>query len=263
MLAGTVDTLEGLLVEEGLVNVTRKRDQSTAVFLQSARRPLPSHLQFVAVSNLVGNVHRKQVVVHSNRRLLKDGRHLKLSGRDLVVAGLDRDAELVALEFGFGDGGQNTAGNAAKVVVLELLVARRQATNQGAAADLEVGPHLVDAAVNEEELLLGSEGGVAALDVGLADEVEKTGGGGRDGLVGAEEDGLFVEGIAVVRDEDRGHVESGGSVRAVLDVHGAVKQGSVVMLVYLGICATKEFRRVSGGVEGPSHRRHRARPRRN
>ena len=66
--------------------------------------------------------------------LLEHRRHLELAGRDFVVARDDRHAELVELVLDFGDARLDALRDAAEVVILELLAARRRRTDQRAAA---------------------------------------------------------------------------------------------------------------------------------
>ena len=56
----------------------------------------------------------------------KQRRHLELARRDFVVPRDDRHAELVQLVLDLGDARLDALGNAAEVVILELLAARRR-----------------------------------------------------------------------------------------------------------------------------------------
>ena len=83
-------------------------------------------LQAVAQRDAAQRRHHELVVVDRDVRLLEARRHLELAGRDFVVARHDRHAEPIELVLDFGDARLNALGNAAEVVVLELLSARRR-----------------------------------------------------------------------------------------------------------------------------------------
>jgi hypothetical protein len=111
-------------------------------------------------------------VVGGDVGLLEDGRGLVLAGGHLVVAGLDRDAELEQLVLRLLHEGQDAVLDAAEVVVLQLLPLRRLGPHQRAPAATEVGPQRVERAVDEEVLLLRAHGGHHALRVVVAEEPE-------------------------------------------------------------------------------------------
>ena len=66
--------------------------------------------------------HKKQVVVYSQVSLLEHWRALVLVWRNLVVAGFQRNAQLVRLNLEVFHKGLNPIGDRTKVVVLELLI---------------------------------------------------------------------------------------------------------------------------------------------
>jgi hypothetical protein len=195
VLSGTVDTLERLLVEQ--------------------------NLQLVTVGNLVQDLHGDQVVVDSNGSLLEDRSNLELVGGDFIVAGLDRDTDLHQLVFGLRDGSKDTGGDLTKVVVLELLVLGGRNTDQSTASDLQVGAELVQVAVDQEELLLSTQGGEDTLGLGVAEDSQESDGSDGESLSRTEEDGLFIQSLTVVGDEDGGDVQDSGAVGATTDEHGA------------------------------------------
>ena len=81
-------------------------------------------------------------------------------GRDLVVPGLDRDAELVQLDLGLEHAGQDALGDGAEVVVLHLLALGRLGAEEGPAGVDQVGPGEVEVLVDQEVFLLGAGGRV-------------------------------------------------------------------------------------------------------
>ena len=165
-------------------------------------------------------------MINSQRGLLENGCQLELLGSDLVVAGLDGDTKTEELQLGLGHGGEDLGRNAAKVMIVHLLVLRGQVADQGTASVLEIGAKRVEGAIDQEVLLLSSESGVDVGSAGLGtdrdgiDQVQELAGRPCDRRCGAEEDSLLVKGITVVGDEDGGDVQNRSAVRAFLDEHG-------------------------------------------
>ena len=116
-------------------------------------------------------LHREEVIVDGERPLLEDRRELVLGGRDLVVLGLDRHAELPELVVDLLHEVVHRGTDGAEVVLLELLALDRLAAKERAAAVDEVGALLVVLLAHEEVLLLGADGGEDAL--GLAAKERK------------------------------------------------------------------------------------------
>ena len=77
--------------------------------------------------------HEQLLVVGGDVRPLEHRRQLELAGRDLVVAGLGRDAELEQLALGVEHEREHALGDGAEVVVVELLALRRLGAEQRAA----------------------------------------------------------------------------------------------------------------------------------
>ena len=77
-------------------------------------------------------------MVDGDVRLLVAWRHLELARRDLVMPRHDRHAELVQLVLDLGDALLDALGNAAEVMVLELLAARRRCADESASRHNEV-----------------------------------------------------------------------------------------------------------------------------
>ncbi len=130
VLARSVDTGERLLVEQAL----------HAVLLGDGleRR----HQQLLMVGGDVGPLEHR--------------RDLELAGRDLVVAGLGRDAELEQLTLGVHHEAQHPVGDGAEVVVVELLALGRLGAEQRAARVDQVGAREEEVPVDQEVLLLGT-----------------------------------------------------------------------------------------------------------
>ena len=146
VLARPVDPLEGLLVQE-------------------ARVP-------ELVRDLLHHFHGQLVVVHRDVGRLKDRRQLVLGRCHLVVLGLGRDAQLpellVELVHVFGHLGLEHA----KIVILHLLSLGRRRSHQRAAGQKEVFSLLVKVLVDQEILLLGTDGCVNVGDCCVAQKVQ-------------------------------------------------------------------------------------------
>ena len=108
MLAGAVDPLEGLFVEQ-------------------AHQP-------VAGSQLFHDFHGELVVVGGDVGGGVDGGQLMLTGSHLVVAGLGRDSQLPQLLVQFLHKGQNPRLDGTVVVVVQLLSLGRHGSEKGAAS---------------------------------------------------------------------------------------------------------------------------------
>ena len=81
---------------------------------------------------------------------------LELAGGDLVVPGLGRDAEFEQLTLGVHHEAEDTLGDGAEVVVVELLAFGRLGAEQGAARVDQVRPRQEEVPVDQEVLLLGA-----------------------------------------------------------------------------------------------------------
>ena len=105
--------------------------------------------------------------------VLEDRRDLVLVGRDLVVAGLDRHAELLQLALGVEHAGEDPLGDRAEVVVVELVALGRLGAEQRAAGGDQVGPLEVVLLVDQEVLLLGADGREHARGVAVAEQLQR------------------------------------------------------------------------------------------
>ena len=131
MLARAVDAGERLLVEQALhaVLLGDRLEASSSAAAGGRRRRWPRS-NIGAISNW--------------------------PGRDLVVAGLGRDAELEQLALGVHHEAEHPLGDRAEVVVVELLALRRLGAEQRAAGVDQVGPGQEEVPVDQEVLLLGA-----------------------------------------------------------------------------------------------------------
>ena len=117
----------------------------------------------VAAGDAFQRLHQQLLVVGADVGVLEHRRDLVLRRRDLVVAGLDRDAELAHLQLGLEHEGEHALGDRAEVVVVELVAFRRLGAEQGAPGGDQVGALEVVLLVDQEVLLLGADRGEDAL----------------------------------------------------------------------------------------------------
>ena len=150
-----VARLEQVLARVGahrpVVVLARAVDAGERLLVQQADEP-------VAAGDVLHHLHRQLLVVGADVRVLEDRRDLVLVRRDLVVARLDRDAELAELALGLEHAGEDPLRDRAEVVVVELVALRRLGAEQRAAGGDQVGTLEVVLLVDQEVLLLGPDG---------------------------------------------------------------------------------------------------------
>ena len=219
VLAGAVDSREGLLVQEA-----REAE---------------------AVGDAPERDHHELLVVGGEVAGLEHGRELELPGRHLVVARLGRDAELEELLLDGDHEPHDALGDRAEVVVLELLPLRGHRAEERASREHEVGPRVVEALVDEEVLLLGAAVRDDHGRVDVAEELQDALGVLVQHLIRAKERRLGVERLAGPRDEARGNAERRAGLR-VEEVRGAghVPRGVTARLERRADAAVGEARRV-------------------
>ena len=184
----------GLAVVHGpVVVLTGTVDAGERLFVQQAN-------EAVAVSDLAEHFHNLHVVVAGEVHFFEHRSKFELGRSDFVVAGLGRNAEFPEFLFHIVHEVQDACRNTTEVVVFHLLVLGRCCTEQRAAGLVEVGTLQVEALVNQEVFLFGTESDGDLL-CGDAEEAHKAVGGLLQGLNGAEQRSLLVEGFAGVATE--------------------------------------------------------------
>ena len=133
-----------------VVVLARAVDAGERLLVQEADEP-------VAARHVLHHLHRQLLVVAADVRVLEHRRDLVLRRRDLVVARLDRHAELGQLLLGLEHAREHALGDRAEVVVVELVALRRLGAEQRAAGRDQVGALEVEALVDQEVLLLGAD----------------------------------------------------------------------------------------------------------
>ncbi len=121
---------------------------------------------------------------------------LVLGWRDLVVAGLDRNAQFAHLQLGLEHEGQHPLGDRAEVVVVELVAFRRLGAEQGAPGGDQVGALEVVLLVDQEVLLLGADRGEDALALLVAEQPQRLDRRARERVHRAQQRDLRVERLA-------------------------------------------------------------------
>ena len=161
----------------------------------------------VLAGDALQELHAELLVVAADVGVLEDRGDLVLGRRDLVVARLDRHAQLGQLLLGLQHVGQHALGDRAEVVVVELVALRRLGAEQRAAGRVEVRALEVEALVDQEVLLLGPHRREHARDALLAQEPERARGRARERVHGAQERDLVVQRLAGPGGERRGDAE--------------------------------------------------------
>ena len=100
--------------------------------------------------------HDELLVIGGEVGALEHRRDLELARGDLVVARLDRDAELEELALDLDHEREDALGDGAEVVVLELLALGRLGAEERAAGVQQVGARVEEVLVDQEVLLLGA-----------------------------------------------------------------------------------------------------------
>ena len=190
VLARAVDAREGLLVQQAD--------------------------QVVAARHRLHHLHAEQLVVGADVRALEDRRHLVLGRGHLVVAGLDRHAELGQLELHLEHAGQHPLGDGAEVVVVQLVPLRRLGAEERAAGVDQVGTLVEEDLVDQEVLLLGPDGREDAARGVVAEQRERAQRGLAQRLHRAQQRDLRVQRLAGPRRE-RGRDAEVGAVRVLHD----------------------------------------------
>ena len=196
-------------------------------------------------ATLLQHLHRELLVVGADVRVLEHRRDLVLAGRDLVVARLDRHAELRQLELGLHHAGEHALGDRAEVVVVELVALRRLGAEQRATGVDQVGPLEVVLLVDQEVLLLGPDSREDPLGGGVAEQLQRPHGRARQRVHRAQQRDLGVERLAGPGGERRRDAEQ----RAVRVLEDERRAGRVPRRVAAGLegradAAGRERRRV-------------------
>ena len=146
-------------------------------------------------------------MVGADVRVLEHRSYLVLRRGHLVVARLDRHAQLGELELGLHHAGEHALGDGAEVVVVELVALGRLRAEEGPARVDEVGPLEVELLVDQEVLLLGADGGEHARGGLVAQKPERTDGRARESVHRAQQRDLGVERLTGPRRERCGYAQ--------------------------------------------------------
>ena len=132
-----------------------------------------------------------------------------LGGGHLVVLGGGGDAQLPELLVQVGHEGAHPVPDDAEVLVLQLLPLGGGGAEQGAAGVDQVPALQILLPVHQEILLLGTHRGEHLLGLSVAEQTQDAQTLGVDGLHGAQQRGLLVQGLPGVGDEDGGDAQDG------------------------------------------------------
>ena len=167
------------------------------------------------------------------------------AGRDLVVAGLDRHAELGQLLLGLEHAREHALGDRPEVVVVELLALRRLGAEQRAAGGHEVRALEVVLLVDQEVLLLGADRREHVRHGRVAEQRQRADGAARQRVHRAQQRDLLVERLAGPRRE-RGRDAEQRAVRVLEEERRRrrIPRGVAARLERRADAAGRERRRV-------------------
>ena len=179
-----------------VVVLARAVDAGEGLLVQQADEP-------VAAGHVLQDLHDELLVVGADVRVLEDRRDLVLRGRDLVVAGLDRHAELGQLALRVEHAREHALGDRAEVVVVELVALGRLGAEQRPARGHQVGALEVVLLVDQEVLLLGADGREDLRGLGVAEQRQRADRRARQRVHRAQQRDLVVQRLARPRRERR------------------------------------------------------------
>ncbi len=182
VLAGAIDALKGLLVQE--TNQT------------------------MAAGRLLQHLHHQLVVICREIRLVIDRCQLVLCRCHLVVLGLRGDAQSPELHVHIPHEIGDPVPDGAEVMIIQLLSLGRHHAEEGSAGIYQILPLQILLPVDEEVLLLRAHRGLHGLRCGIAEETQDPQRLGIDGLHGPEQRCLGVQGLAREGTEGRGNAQS-------------------------------------------------------
>ena len=166
---------------------------SKRLFVQQAN-------ETVAVRHIAERFHHEHIVVASEVHFFKKRSKFELSRSHFVVACLCRDAKLPQFLFHIVHKVQDAARNAAKVMVIHLLVLCRGSTENRAASLVQVRALQIKSLVDEEVFLFSAERNSRLLRTSLKASHEAASRLGKR-LQAAEERSLLVESFTRVAAE--------------------------------------------------------------
>ncbi len=137
--------------------------------------------------------------------------------RDLVVAGLNRYAEFVELSLGFVHAGEHALRDDTEILIFEFLTLRRTGAEKGATSRNEIGAREVEITVDQEIFLLGTGGGRDHRNILVAEKFQDTASLGIEGLHGAQDRGLEIEGFTGPGNE-RGRDAEGNAIGVLREI---------------------------------------------
>ena len=181
MLAAAVDAGKGFLVKQAY----------HAVFQGGVAQDL--HHQLVVIRGGVGvGIHAGQLI---------------LAGSHLFVLRLGEHPQPPKLIVHIPHKVHHPGGDGAEVVILQLLALGGGRPQQGAGAEPKIRPQIKERFVHQEVFLLRSRGGDHPLHVRMAEQGQDPPGLPVDQLHGAQQGGLFIQGVSAVGAEDGGDAQ--------------------------------------------------------
>ena len=176
---------------------------------------MEQHPEAMLAGHALHDRHEQHVVINGKIGFLENRCQLKLVRGHLVVARLGGDAQFERDNLQFAHEGCHALRDGTEIVVVHLLVLGRVVPHQRAARQQQVGTGGIESLIHEEILLLPTEVRRHLLDRGV-EVVADLRGSHVDGMQGAEQRSLVVEGFTGVR-----YKNGGDDQRVVDDEDGA------------------------------------------
>src|SRR5947207_1079600 len=98
-------------------------------------------------------------MIYGNVYFLEDGCTFELAGRDLIVAGAQRDAQLIGFLLEVLHEGKDTFRNGTEIMILELLSLRGRMADECTATHHDIRTGIGQGFIYDEVFLLPAEGG--------------------------------------------------------------------------------------------------------
>ena len=150
-------------------------------------------LETMAWCGLLHDLHHQLVMVDRKVRLIIDRCQLMLCRCDLVMLGLRGDTELPELYIHIAHEGSDAMTDGTEIVIIELLALRRHDAEEGTPRIDEVLPLQILVPVDQEVLLLCTDGWLHRLRCRVTEQTENTQCLFIDRLHGSKQRGLRIQ----------------------------------------------------------------------
>ena len=153
--------------------------------------------------------HRQLLVIGCDVRRFEDRSDFKLSGSHFVVTRFHGHTQAVEFFFRIHHEGQHALRNRSEVVVFQFLTFRWLGADQGAVGLHQIRTRVEEFLIDQEVLLFATHGGVDTLLFGIAQQLERFHSHGVQGVVGTQNRGFRIQGLAFPRRVRRWNAQRG------------------------------------------------------